>query len=278
MFCCIVGGNLTHDKLNGETRLLKIFRLERACLFFIDLSRALSSLMALPSLVVFGPQTIWPSDQYLYHLRAVLLLNPRLRPFILAIRELPSLWESLTVFDARLVAVPGLRLITDLHRWLDYGTISQPSEEFPNALLTPFTVIIHITQYFQYLDSTDGGLTHSDIFKRIDFGGFQGFCTGILAAIAASCSKNDEDLSTLGVVALRLALCIGAYMDLDLAYADQSTKYRSLAVRWKLDAGSDTITDILGHYPEVSAPYNRSRASKSANLIFDTYSGIHICR
>lgn len=206
----------------------------------------------LPSLLVFGPQTTWPTSEYLFQLRAVLLLEPQLRTFLIAIKALPELWQALVDHDSALAAVPGDECLKNLREWIDHGELSLTSDVPPNVLLMPFTIIIHIIQYFHYIGSNDGP-SQTEVLDNIKLGGVQGFCTGILTAIAVACSKNEEDINAFGAVALRLALCIGAYVDLDGAFADEAHVTSSLAVRWRSEAGHDRILETLKSYPEVSS-------------------------
>lgn len=211
--------------------------------------------MAVPSLIVFGPQTTWPTSEYLFQLRAVLLLNPRLRTFLLAVKELPDFWQVLVEHDPRLSTVPGVKCLKDLRDWIDHGEFSLTWDVPPNVLSMPFTIIIQLVQYFHYLDND---ISQAQILENVNVGGVQGFCTGILTAIAVACSKTEDDVNTYGAVALRLALCIGAYVDLDAASIDGRLRSSSLAVRWKTAAGHDKVLEILRSYPEVSLTKHRS--------------------
>lgn len=207
--------------------------------------------MSLPSLVAFGSQTLWPSSEYLQQLRAALLLEPRLRQFLVALKDLPTLWQDLVAHDPRLSAVPGQSALEDLTEWVNHGDFRATSGTPPNVLTMPFTVIIHIIQYIHYLDGVQS--THAEILHHAKTGGVQGFCTGLLTAMAIACSKNEEDINTLGVTAVKLALCIGAYVDLDGAFASEINETTSIAVRWRSEAGHDRILETLRSYPGVSA-------------------------
>ena len=211
----------------------------------------------LPSIIAFGSQTTWPSSEYLFQLRAALLLEPRLKTFLLATKELPRLWQDLIAHDPRLTAVPGQAWLDDLVEWVNHGDLQTKSGSPPNVLTMPFTIIIHIIQYFHYLDSVQ--TSHAEVLKNVETGGVQGFCTGILTAIAVACSKNEEDINAFGVVALKLALCIGAYVDLDGNFANEVNATTSIAVRWRSEAGHDSILETLKGYPEVSMAYRKRR-------------------
>lgn len=211
--------------------------------------------MATPSLLVFGPQTIWPTAEHLAQLRAALLLEPRLRTFLTAIKELPALGQTLVHADPRLI--PILRPLEDVQMWIDQGEFPSMPDEAPNVLSTPLTVIIQIIQYFHYVDGKAGSPTHGDLLESVRVGGIQGFCTGLLTAIAIACSKNEEDASIFGVVALRLALCIGAFVDLEGALVGPQNEACCLAVRWRSEMSIDKVLDVLKGYKDVSMSHGQ---------------------
>lgn len=209
--------------------------------------------MALPSLIVFGSQTEWPSKQVLVQLRESLLNDPSLSTFLTAIKELPHLWEDLLKSNPSLKRVPGLESVNDILGWIDRGEFAWASEMPPNVLSTPFTIIIHIVQYFKFLKENKGYTTHADIIENVKYAGIQGFCAGFLSAIALACSKNEDDLGILGAVALRLAFCIGAFVDLEGAFASPPNETSLFAVRWKSGGTKDKILRLLEGFPEVRA-------------------------
>jgi hypothetical protein len=211
--------------------------------------------MALPSLVVLGPQTPSPSAEHLSQLRQVLLNDHRLRTFLAAIKDLPDLWPILVEANPALTQVPGLQLLKGIKRWIDHGDFpTQTSETLPNVLSTPLTVIIQIVEYFNYLKHLGPGISHAQILDSVQNGGFQGFCTGFLAAIALACSEDERDISELGAVALRLAVCVGAYVDLDGRFAHPPRETSCFTVRWTAAIGKAQVFNILKGYPDVCVP------------------------
>lgn len=209
--------------------------------------------MASPSLIIFGSQTIWPSSEYLGELWISLVREPRLSAFTNALKQLPDLWEILLKSDARLHCVPGRESVRSLRQWFDTGHFPATTEPVPSILSTPMTIIVHIVQYLDYFKANRIAFpTHLDLLKSLQSGGVQGFCTGFLTAIAVACSKNEKDIDELGAVALRLAVCIGAYVDLDGAYATPPNETRWLAVRWKQEVDKDRVLNILKSYPDVN--------------------------
>ena len=206
--------------------------------------------MVPPSLIVCGPQAGWPTRQELFHLKAFLLSEPRLQPFLAAITELPKLWPSLTATFPELRTTKGFKLLGILAQWIHDEDCFQRDLEPPNILSTPLTVIIQIVQYFQYLRSL--GSTHADVLDSVQSGGIQGFCTGFLAATALACSQDEAEINVLGAVALRLAVCVGACVDLDGRFAEPSNPSACVTVRWKAEMGREDVDRILKHYPDVS--------------------------
>lgn len=208
--------------------------------------------MAFPSLLLFGSQTTWPSSKQSLHLRRALLGEPLLRTFVEAIRNLPEFWSVLVKSDPALQSVTGLEAFKVLRHWLDHGNLVWNAGPPPNVLCTPLTVIIHLIHYFHYLASTESSVAHADLIRELQMGGIQGFCTGFLSAVALSCSENEEDVSTFGAVALRLAVCIGAYVDQHSRSGSSQSETVCLAVRWKSDAGKEKLTEVLSRHQGVS--------------------------
>ncbi|KAL4966670.1 non-reducing polyketide synthase spyA [Aspergillus stella-maris] len=180
----------------------------------------------LPSLVLCGSQTSPPSPDDLRNIGAQLGSEAYLQGIAEAVRALPKLWVHLVQANP-LLSSPSGDLVGCLARWIDeddYELIIPPS--LPNTLLAPLTVIIHFVQYFEYLESTRGlydvdGDSHSQILLSAKQGGFQGLCTGLLSATALACAADKSQLAHNASVAIRLAMCIGAYVDLDkISYTD----------------------------------------------------------
>lgn len=229
--------------------------------------------MTLPTLLLFGSQTTRPSSEQFAQLRASLLGEPLLRTFVEAIRDLPDFWTVLVKFDPALQNVTGLEALKALRQWLDQGDLVWTAGTLPNTLHTPLTVIIHLIHYFHYLASTECRVKHAHLLGKLQIGGIQGFCTGFLSAAAVACSNTEEDVANFGAVVLRLAVCIGAYVDLDSRSRSSDSETACLAVRWKSDAGKEKFTEILSRYQRVSYSYAPQSLSKGVCLSL-TLSGI----
>ena len=210
-----------------------------------------------PSIVVFGSQTTVPSPQKLAQLRTILLAEPCLCDFLTAIGELSVLWENLVSYDTRLKDISGLESLSAIQRWVQDGILF-PSRRAPrNVLCTPLTIIIHIVQYFQYLNSNQCGATHPLILENSQLGGIQGLCIGNLSAIAVACSKNENAISENAAVALRLAVCIGAYVDLEGTFGDPLSGMMSCIVYGRPKLNQDSLLEILQGYPGVCTIFDQ---------------------
>jgi len=206
--------------------------------------------MAQPSLLLFGPQTSLPSSEQFEKLRLSFRREPLLQKFYEAVQDLPNFWQLLTKSDPSLEAIPGLEAIQAITEWLETGDF-RPTSNLSNVLRTPLTVIIHIIQYFQHLTilpNCSSSSKHDNILKNCKSAGIQGLCTGLLSSISIACAKDESEVGILGASALRLAVCIGAYVDLDGFSGDKSV---CLAVRCKSEESKERFVKLMNSYPEA---------------------------
>lgn len=211
--------------------------------------------VALPVLLVFGPQAAPQDPESLARLRLVLLSEPGLCQLLSTIRDLPQLWRSLIKEFPSFQAVPGLSVWEDFNGWIHTGAnFPQALHPLPNVLLTPLTVIMHIANYVHYVRVKYGQKSqaaHEAILKDLAVGGAHGLCVGLLSAIAVACSATLDELGHWGSVALRLAVCIGAAVDLEGAYASPPNEASCFSVRYDPDQ-RDIVQRILKNFPEAS--------------------------
>ncbi|KAF3064674.1 Conidial yellow pigment biosynthesis polyketide synthase [Daldinia childiae] len=154
------------------------------------------------TLLLFGPQIPRLVPSRLTDLRKTILEDPSLGFLVHIVRELPSLWET-TIQPSS----SNFRRLARAKQQLEQlGTFFEnQNEEAPrfgspsNLLLAPLTAISQIVEYLR--------LGHK--------GTVQGFCVGFLAATAVASARDKDDLEKWTATAIRLAVCIGAVIDLD---------------------------------------------------------------
>ncbi|KAE8372514.1 hypothetical protein BDV26DRAFT_297794 [Aspergillus bertholletiae] len=166
-----------------------------------------------PSAAFFCPQNRPPSEQYLDQLRRYICANPFLKPFVQAILDMPAAWEIYASTNTAIGAMQqGPRYLENLKNWIN-GKATAPLAKIMSGIISlPLLLIIQIGQYFQYLEHR--GIGHREFLDDIQVGGAQGFCGGLLPAIAIAVSRNEEELVKNAAICLRIALGIGAYGEL----------------------------------------------------------------
>ncbi|OCK81842.1 beta-ketoacyl synthase [Lepidopterella palustris CBS 459.81] len=205
-----------------------------------------------PSLLVFGPQTKLPSPEIFGELRQILIEDPRLARLQSAVKDLPRFWKSLVVSDPSLSEVPGGQFLGDIQQWIADGVVPNHIGNVPNIYALPVTILLQIALYIRYLSRLAVVDPHRFVLDGLKAGGVQGFCIGFLTAVAVACSENEEEIAAIGAVCLRLAVCMGAYVDRDGCFADPPNKTCCLAVRWKSgDFKEEGVINLIQTYPDA---------------------------
>ncbi|KAA8652644.1 Type I Polyketide synthases (Type I PKS) [Aspergillus tanneri] len=204
-----------------------------------------------PLLVVCGPQTGPPDQTYLSRLHSHLTHEPDLRGLKLAVTELPMMWKLLLKHQLSLHQVPGERLLTKLAEWATTSTSAIEDGCTSNMVLAVLTVISHIVEYTTYLKyNLDDGGDGDPCLQSVRNGGIQGLCIGFLSATALACARSTEEVVEYGVVAMRLALCVGAWLDLDQELSQEQAI--CVSARWPSNArGEEVVKSILEQYPQT---------------------------
>ncbi|OKL59537.1 hypothetical protein UA08_04992 [Talaromyces atroroseus] len=207
---------------------------------------------ALPFLIAFGPLAPWPSRNHLQQLRLELRQSHLYEPIITAIYDLALLWQALVEQDSALEALNGSHAADELAAIVT-GTAEMPTpEEKRNIITMPMTIVTQIVQYLSYLGQSDGSVDHNAILRNVTGeGGVQGFCAGLLSALAVASGSTEEEVVEMASTAVQLAYCIGAYVDMDQANGGGHTRYSNFAMRWKAPATLDDICNDLLKYPET---------------------------
>ena len=198
-------------------------------------------------MVVFSPQSKAPKQVYLDEVRSYLCGKAELRPLLDGIEQLPETWSLFARHNKDIAALSqGLRHTKALSDWVTNGDSSGISNVMSGILSLPLLTIIQVVQYFQFLEVKR--LHHSEFMERLRHrGGIQGYCGGLMPAIAIACSATEAEVVANAVKAMAIALGIGAYGELgdDESIVGPTT----IVVRLKhAGQGSDIIKD----FPDVS--------------------------
>ncbi|KAL9604332.1 MAG: hypothetical protein Q9179_001888, partial [Wetmoreana sp. 5 TL-2023] len=208
--------------------------------------------MTLPSLVAFGAVAPWPGTDRLDEIRNALHQHATLEPAIAAIEELPSLWKVLSKQDPRLSCVAGGAAADQLAQWIGAAGVAQLVQDKGNVTRMPLTIMTQIAQYIGYLRQCDEPLDHKSIIESAAAGGgFQGFCIGLLSALAVASGKTEDDVGIFAAASMRLAFCVSAYVDLDRHCIGDDCQVSNLAVRWKAPTTLEDIQSLLSKHPDT---------------------------
>ena len=201
-------------------------------------------------MAVFSPQSKAPQEAYLDELRSYLCGKAELRPLLDAIEDLPNAWSIFADNNADIAALSqGLRYTQALRDWVKNGNSSRIANVMSGILSLPLLTIIQVVQYFQFLEVKK--LRHVDFIARLrDRGGVQGYCGGLMPAVAIACSTSEAEVATNASKAMRIALGVGAYGELgDDENIEGPT---TIVVRLKYPGQAK---DIIEDYPDVCCPY-----------------------
>ena len=213
--------------------------------------------MTLPSLIAFGALAPWPALDRLDQLRNALHHQKCFKPIVKSFLELPILWRALSNQNPSLNSIAGEAAADHLAQWVTGAGVAQIIEDKGNVTRMPLTTMAHIADYISYLRRCDEPLRHESVVKGVAAGGgIQGFCVGLLSALAVASGKTEDDVGKFAADSMRLAFCVGAYLDLHGHRHGGHSKVSTLAVRWKSPTMFEDIQRLLSRYPDVSVVIN----------------------
>ncbi|KAL3462085.1 hypothetical protein BJX64DRAFT_288628 [Aspergillus heterothallicus] len=215
--------------------------------------------------LVFGCQWLSFDASDFRRLRATILDNPENHWMVDVLGKLPACYR--TALDTgklpALATIPGETKLRELNKWLRCDELS--TEKFPLSYtqLAPLLMMTHLVQYGQYLKMTKAksgcrrdngrGAGSGTVVEIV------GFCIGLLSGVVVSASRSQEQLRSLGAVALRLAIFLGALGDVQ----EQKEEYTSLATAWRTDELEEDLQAILDEYPGsyITVRYDENRVT-----------------
>lgn len=217
-----------------------------------------------PKLLLYGPQARFPSTEESNQLHRVFTNHTGLFQDIVAtVNELSNLYQQLVTSDPSLSHVPGGASLLSLQRWLQLGDLPKDVDDLPNVAALPLTVVLQTALYLQHLDRNGVKTNYKDSLKSFQQHGVQGFCTGFLTAAATAFSENESQLAGNIGISIRLAMCIGAYVDQNTVYAEPPSPACALSIRWKQgNFSAAQVKDLLKGYSNVRGSEITVRASR----------------
>ena len=199
------------------------------------------------SVAVFCPQSKAPQESYLDQLHSYIRQNKHLKSLCQDIVGLKDAWSIFANQREDIAALAqGPRHMQNVADWITAGKSAPIANAMSGILSLPLLVIIQMGQYFQYLELH--GVKHSDFLAHVrKGGGVQGYCGGLLPAVAIACSKDEAELVKNAAVTMRVALGIGAYGELG---DDESIPgATTVVVRMKRVGQGD---ELVNRFPGVS--------------------------
>ncbi|RCI12619.1 hypothetical protein L249_0310 [Ophiocordyceps polyrhachis-furcata BCC 54312] len=192
--------------------------------------------------VLFGP-TGAVTTESLLTIRNLLQENADLGFISSTISELPTLWPSIQEAWPPLSKLPAEEKLKELGDFFSSQRDSRSilTEATNNNILScPLAVISQLIDFWKL--TRDGEPLGSSRVRDV-----QGFCLGFLTASAVSSAKSESQFRHLAVKAVRLALCLGAVVDLDSVRRSDCAS--TLAVRWKSGAQLQQLRHTMKLYP-----------------------------
>ena len=206
-----------------------------------------SSGPAVASVAVFCPQSKAPGESYLTQLHSYTRRNEHLGSLLKKLLDLQDVWAVLANEREDIADLgQGPRYVQDLSEWFITGNSSKIANRMSGILSLPLLVVMQTCQYFQYLELH--GMSHSQLMAHLRAGGgIQGYCGGLLPAIAIASSHDEAEVVENAAKAARIALAIGAYGELG---DDESVPgATTVVVRTKRVGQGD---ELIERFPGVS--------------------------
>jgi hypothetical protein len=202
-----------------------------------------------PATLLFGPLALSFDAATVAQLRQNIIDNTNYRWMLHVLADLPQQWGMIVGDLPELEDAVGRAQVEDLAEAFQIGKPLDTPFPLPNKLLIPLVVLSHLTQYASYLERSN-----IEADDRVDiFAGSKanreavGFCTGLLSAIAVSCSGSKEQFHTYGAAAVRLGMLVGVVVD-----AHDGSSSRSLSVAWSSAESHEKMQSVFADIGNVS--------------------------
>ncbi|KAL2802933.1 hypothetical protein BJX63DRAFT_437407 [Aspergillus granulosus] len=217
-------------------------------------------------ILLFGPLALSFDQAAFEHLRKTIVNSDKHHWALEALRSLPQYYTTV------LAALPGVNdsngvQLEDLKGALHSGKPLATGFPLPNTLLIPLIVVLHLTEYSEFLEQTSAELEPGiDLFLTSRHNKETvGFCTGLLSAMAVSSAGSQEEFRKYAAVAVRLGLLVGIVVDAqDVSSAQGPSK--SITASWNSAEKREDARRIMDNFPQayISVYYDEDRATITA--------------
>jgi hypothetical protein len=200
------------------------------------------------SVAVFGPQGAAPAVCYLQAIRTYIINHRILKCIHEGIHTLHNIRALVAEKNKDVAALPQAEeYISYFTRWIIDGDPAPIASIASSIVALPRLFIIHVVQYFQFLE--ESAISHAEFTSRVhkSGGGFQGYCGGMPAAVALASARDDQELACNIMTAIRLAFSIGLYTELG-----DDSRVPGLAIMVVRVEGEAQAEELVGMFPGVS--------------------------
>ena len=184
-------------------------------------------------------------------MQSTLLQNEHFRFLTETLTSLPSLWSSLEErYD--LLKFADSEKLQKLGDFAAGKSVPDP-KTFSNIHWAALTVIDHVIDFVGKTADVDKGTSTGEALRLPSIHAVQGFCIGFLSAAAVSSSLDWAEFERNASNSLRLAVCIGAVIDVEDQMRNSTGRSTALSVRWKTDFDMAYLEACLDIVPDVSS-------------------------
>jgi hypothetical protein len=205
--------------------------------------------MSSSSLYLFGPQESNLPTEILQDISQRLNNDADLAPLRSIISLLPQHWSETERSNSDIFSRETSQQLDALCQLLQQDRVPELKNRrcvFDNCL----TVILHAI----HLLDLDKQSHHSIIDRETTHGqqSFQGFCIGLLSAVAAASASSRSNYFECSRQALFLAVHIGSIVDKDEEdQLDARHLSKSFSLRWKSSVSKADIDSLIESFPKV---------------------------
>ena len=206
-----------------------------------------------PLLLLCGPQTELPNIEITSRLHQVLVVRGMAGELQHAVENFSTIFRKLISEETKLKGASIPDELGCLYKWLERGDPGMPVSALPATVTLPLTIILQVAQFIERFDEIPEDELVRPWWNATQPHGVQGFCAGFLTAAAIAFSNSYQDLVKMTTISVRLAMCIGIYIEADRLDTQLSSQACAISIRWrKEDLAINDITEILNKYESVS--------------------------